>query len=58
MTLAEIERKAIEMTLKKNKNNVAATAKELGIGRSTLFRKMKQFGLSKPETKPNENNGT
>ncbi len=58
MTLAEIERKAIEMTLKKNKHNVAITAKELGIGRSTLFRKMKQFGLSKPEMKPNEDNGT
>ena len=59
MTLAGIECKAIEISLKRNSYNLTETAKELGIGRATLYRKIKEYGLTKPtEKKPNEGSGT
>lgn len=44
-TLEEIEKDAILYTLKKNANNQSETARRLGIGRNTLWRKMKLFGM-------------
>jgi len=44
-TLSQVERKAIRSTLTKNKFNITRTANELGIGRATLYRKVKQFGI-------------
>jgi transcriptional regulator of acetoin/glycerol metabolism len=41
-----MEAKAIEAVLKNNFYNLSETAKELGIGRATLYRKMKQYGIS------------
>jgi transcriptional regulator of acetoin/glycerol metabolism len=44
-TLADVEREAVRAVLEKNKNNVSAAARELGITRATLYRKVRQFGL-------------
>ncbi len=44
-SLAEIERAAIEENLKLMDQNRAKTAKVLGIGERTLYRKLKEYGL-------------
>lgn len=49
MTLAQIECKAIEMALKRNSFAITETAKELGIARATLYRKMKEYGITQPK---------
>ncbi len=41
-----LEAKIIEEALRRNNFNKAATAKELGIHKSTLFRKMKKLGIN------------
>lgn len=46
LTLEQLEEKAIRRTLKEMKGNIAATAKILGIGRSTLYRKMNKFKIN------------
>lgn len=43
MTLEDLERAAIEATLVANRFNVTVTARILGLGRTTLYRKMKQY---------------
>src|SRR2546430_127770 len=45
MSLAEIERRHILGVLELVKGNRTAAAKALGIGRNTLARKLKEFGL-------------
>jgi PAS domain S-box-containing protein len=40
-----VETQAVKKALERNKYNRTLTAKELGIDKSTLFRKMKKFGL-------------
>jgi PAS domain S-box-containing protein len=49
-TLRAVEAQAIMEALKRNDYNRLATAKELGMHKTTLFRKMKSFGLMLPET--------
>jgi DNA-binding NtrC family response regulator len=44
-TLEEIERDAIAAALARNRGNVAQVVRELGIGRTTLYRKIKKYGL-------------
>jgi len=44
-TIKQMEIILIKQALKRNKGNKTATAKELGIDKSTLFRKMKAFGV-------------
>jgi DNA-binding NtrC family response regulator len=44
-TLEEIERDAIAAALARTNGNVAQVVRELGIGRTTLYRKIKKFGL-------------
>ena len=44
-TLEEIEKSAIIQTLKAHKGNKTTTAKALGIAYSTLFEKMKKYGI-------------
>ena len=44
-TLAAAEREAVRCVLEKNNHNVSAAARELGITRATLYRKIKHFGL-------------
>jgi sigma-54 dependent transcriptional regulator, acetoin dehydrogenase operon transcriptional activator AcoR len=45
-TLAESEREMIAQALVTFEGNIQKTAAKLGIGRNTLYRKMKQYGLS------------
>jgi two-component system, NtrC family, response regulator HydG len=44
-TLADLERKAIELALLRCNGNRSVVAAQLGIGRSTLYRKLKDYGL-------------
>ncbi|MBM3907646.1 MAG: sigma-54-dependent Fis family transcriptional regulator [Gemmatimonadetes bacterium] len=44
-----IERRAIEHALFVLEGNVSLAAKQLGIGRATMYRKLAQYGLVKPE---------
>jgi transcriptional regulator of acetoin/glycerol metabolism len=48
-TLKEIEKQAILDTLIKNKWKKLATAKALGINKTTLWRKIKKFDIHVPE---------
>jgi sigma-54 dependent transcriptional regulator, acetoin dehydrogenase operon transcriptional activator AcoR len=47
LVIAEVEKCIIETALRENRFNYFATAKMLGIGRSTLYRKIKQFGIKR-----------
>lgn len=48
-TLKQIEELYIIEVLNYYKNNISKTAKALGIGRMTLYRKLKQFKCIKQE---------
>ena len=43
--LADAEREAVIEALKKHGGNVSTAARELGITRATLYRKIKKFNL-------------
>ncbi|MBN1364399.1 MAG: sigma 54-interacting transcriptional regulator, partial [Syntrophaceae bacterium] len=45
-TIKQMEIILIKQALKRNKGNKTAAAKQLGIDKSTLFRKMKAFGIA------------
>ncbi|MEN8204272.1 MAG: sigma-54 dependent transcriptional regulator [Bacteroidota bacterium] len=45
LNLEEHERQVIAQALREEKGNISATAKILGINRSTLYQKMKKYGL-------------
>lgn len=45
LTLDEIEKGAISKTIQELNGNIAAAAKVLGIGRSTMYRKMKKYNI-------------
>lgn len=45
LNLEELERQAIEKALKKHQGNVSRAAKELGITRAALYRRMEKYGL-------------
>ncbi len=45
-TLEELERRNILVALERNGYNRAATARELGIHKTTLFRKLRKYGIS------------
>jgi len=49
-TLDEVERDFILRTLRNHGFNRAATARQLGIHRSTLYRKIRKLGVALPET--------
>ena len=44
-TLADLEREAIRETLARHRGNISATCRVLGIGRTTLYRKLERYGL-------------
>jgi PAS domain S-box-containing protein len=48
-TIKQVEIALIKQALKRNKGNKTAAAKQLGIDKSTLFRKMKAFDIHKSE---------
>ncbi|WP_038029045.1 sigma-54-dependent transcriptional regulator [Thermonema rossianum] len=45
LNLEALERQAIERALKKHQGNVSRAAKELGITRAALYRRMEKYGL-------------
>lgn len=47
LNLTSIEREVIQQAIKKSNGNLTLAAEELGIGRTTLYRKMEEYGLSK-----------
>ncbi len=48
-SLAGKEKDLIIEVLSKNNQNMSASAKELGIGRTTLYRKLKKYGINSDE---------
>ena len=45
MSLEDVERKAIEATLRETEDNKSEAARRLGITRATLHSKLKKYGL-------------
>lgn len=45
LCIDELEKMAILQSLKNNKGNISLAAKELGLGRTTLYRKIGKYGL-------------
>jgi two-component system, NtrC family, response regulator HydG len=45
LNLEEVEKKAIMHAINKHQGNISQAAKELGLGRTTLYRKMNKYGL-------------
>ena len=45
MSLDELEKAAIQKSLRRHEGNLSDVARQLGIGRSTLYRKLEQYGL-------------
>jgi DNA-binding NtrC family response regulator len=45
LNLEELERETIVRAIEQNKGNLSDVARQLGIGRSTLYRKLEQYGL-------------
>jgi transcriptional regulator of acetoin/glycerol metabolism len=48
VTLADVERRAIERAFSSAHGDVVRTAKLLGIGRSSAYRKLKKYGILTP----------
>ena len=46
MTMADVERAAIEAALRETQGNRRKAAEVLGIGERTLYRKLKQYALA------------
>ena len=46
MNLSELEKKMIQMAIKKNNGNRRSTAKDLGISERTLYRKLTEYGMN------------
>lgn len=46
LNLVEMEKDVIKLALKKCNGNLTQTAETLGIGRTTLYRKMEEYGIS------------
>ena len=45
LRMEDLERKALEEALARNNGNVTAAVKQLGIGRTTIYRLMKKYGI-------------
>ncbi len=45
LDLEALEREAIEAALRRNSGNITETVRELGIGRTTLYRKLKKYRI-------------
>jgi two-component system response regulator HydG len=46
LNLSDVEKSAIRLALTKCRGNLTRTAEELGIGRTTLYRKMEEYGIN------------
>ena len=51
-TLAEVERRVLEATLRRTGGNIKETASILGIDRSTLYDKIKRYAIERPVAAP------
>lgn len=49
LSLADREREAIEQALSQSGWQLAVAARQLGISRTTLWRRLKQYGMHRPE---------
>lgn len=49
MTLFELEKWAILTAMKRNRNNVLAVTRELGVGKNTVYRKLYKYGWKRPK---------
>ena len=47
-SLAEVEREHIALVLERHRGNTTAAAKQLGISRTTLWRKLREYRMSRP----------
>lgn len=45
VNMDEVEKMTIEKAIAKNKGNISNAAKELGLGRTTIYRKMDKYGI-------------
>jgi len=45
LTLEEMEKRMINLSVEKNNGNLSVASEQLGISRQTLYNKMKKFGL-------------
>ncbi len=45
LNMDEVEKRAIQEAIRKHQGNLSKAAGELGLGRSTLYRKMKKYGV-------------
>ena len=45
LNLADVEREVIRKAIIKHQNNLTRAAEELGIGRTTLYRKLEEYGI-------------
>ncbi|MFV0387975.1 MAG: sigma-54-dependent transcriptional regulator [Pyrinomonadaceae bacterium] len=45
MTLREIEKEAIKVAIERNEGNISGAGHDLGIGRTTLYRKIKEYEI-------------
>jgi len=43
--LEEVEKQVIELALRKHRGNVSHAARELGLTRTSLYRRMEKYGL-------------
>jgi DNA-binding NtrC family response regulator len=46
LKLADVEREVIQKAILKHQNNLTRAAEDLGIGRTTLYRKLEEYGLN------------
>ncbi|HAT84872.1 MAG TPA: hypothetical protein DCS30_02215, partial [Rhizobiales bacterium] len=51
-SLAELEAEIIQKALDHYDYRMSAVARQLGIGRSTLYRKLKEYGLEETSSEP------
>jgi two-component system response regulator HydG len=47
--LSDVERDVIKQVLKKCNGNLTRASEELGIGRTTLYRKIEEYGLNESQ---------
>lgn len=45
LNLDELEKETIRMALQKHKGNLSRASRELGVGRTTLYRKLEKYGI-------------
>ena len=54
--MAQLEKEAILETLRKLNGDKLLAARLLGIGKTTLYRKLKEYGINAPEGENNPGN--